>query len=82
MGRDIYAKKCKKCHGASGKADTKMGKKHEIADATAPGWDKKWSLAKVIKIVTHGKPDSKMKAFGSKLTKEEIEAVSRYMRSL
>jgi mono/diheme cytochrome c family protein len=76
-GKAIFMKKCKKCHGPDGKANTKMGKKHEI-DAI-PG---KLSKAKIIKIVKNGKPKTKMKSFSKKLTPEEIDAVASFVKTL
>jgi mono/diheme cytochrome c family protein len=80
--KDIFDKKCKTCHGATGKADTKIGKENDIPDWTVPGWKAKWPEAKVIDIVTNGESGTKMKAFKDKLTADEIVAVSKYARSL
>lgn len=81
-GKAIYLKKCKSCHGVSGAADTKLAQKHDIESWKEPGWKGKWSLSKVKDIVTNGKSGTKMKAFKTKLTPEEIDAVSAYSRSL
>lgn len=81
-GKGLYLKKCKSCHGVSGNADTKLGKKHEIEDWTKPGWKAKWSHDKIVAIVTNGEPNTKMKSFKTKLTAEEIEAVAVYSRKL
>lgn len=81
-GKEIFRKKCKTCHGIRGAADTKMGKKHDIPDWTQPGWKSKWPLPKIEDIVKSGKSGTKMKAFEDKLSPEEIQAVSKYARSL
>lgn len=81
-GKALYLKKCKNCHGVTGDADTKIGKKHDIESWKEPGWKSKWTLAKVVDIVEKGKDGTKMKAFKGKLTPEEIQAVSKYARSL
>lgn len=81
-GKAIYLKKCKSCHGVSGAADTKLAQKHDIESWKEPGWKGKWSLSKIKDIVNNGKSGTKMKAFKTKLTPEEIEAVSAYSRSL
>jgi mono/diheme cytochrome c family protein len=78
----VYAKKCKSCHGASGAADTKIGEKNDIPSWKEPGWKAKWPQSKVVDIVTNGKAGTKMKPFKDKLSKEEIDAVSAYSRSL
>ena len=78
----IYMKKCKNCHGVSGAADTKIGQKNDIPSWKEPGWKGKWPLSKIKNITTNGKSGTKMKAFKNKLSPEEIEAVSKYSRSL
>jgi len=80
--KSIYDKKCKTCHGATGKADTKVGKENDIPDWTVAGWKAKWTEAKVIDIVKNGESGTKMKAFKDKLTEDEIVAVSKFARSL
>ena len=64
-GKAVYMKKCKKCHGADGKAQTKMGKKYEMGPI--PG---KLDKAKVGKVIKNGKANTKMKAFKEKLSAE------------
>ncbi|MEM6290060.1 MAG: cytochrome c [Myxococcota bacterium] len=81
-GKAIYMKKCKNCHGVSGAADTKIAAKNDIASWKEPGWKGKWTVAKIKNIVANGKAGTKMKSFKSKLTADEIEAVSMYSRSL
>ncbi len=80
--KGLYLKKCKSCHGVSGNADTKLGKKHDISDWTKPGWKGKWPQKKVENIITNGESGTKMKAFKDKLTADEIKAVAKYSRSL
>jgi mono/diheme cytochrome c family protein len=80
--KSIYDKKCKTCHGATGNADTKIGKENDIPDWTVAGWKAKWPEAKVIDIVKNGKSGTKMKPFKDKLTEDEIVAVSKYSRTL
>ena len=83
-GKAVYMKKCKKCHGEDGKAQTKMGKKYEIPDMTSSEWQGKHDKAKVVKVVTDGskKPKSKMKSFKEKLSAEEISAVADFVKTL
>lgn len=81
-GADLYAKKCKNCHGVDGQADTKLGKKHDIETWKEAGWKSRWTLAKIETIVREGKDDTKMKPFKDKLTAAEIKAVSTFARSL
>ncbi len=78
--RALFLKKCKTCHGVDGKADTKMGAKHDIPDMTASDWDRKWPRAKVVRMITKGKSGTKMKAFEDKLSADEIAAVADFVR--
>ncbi|HWB74017.1 MAG TPA: c-type cytochrome [Nannocystaceae bacterium] len=81
-GKDIFGKKCKSCHGATGDGKTKIGEENDIEDWTAAGWKGKWPESKIIDIVTNGKAGTKMKPFKDKLTADEIKAVSKYARTL
>jgi mono/diheme cytochrome c family protein len=79
-GKTVFMAKCKSCHGVNGNADTKIGKKQDIPSWKEPGWKGKWPLAKIEDIVKDGKSGTKMKAFKTKLSPEEIKAVSQYAR--
>lgn len=81
-GKDLFGKKCKSCHGATGDGKTKIGQENDIEDWTQAGWKGKWPESKVVDIVTNGKAGTKMKPFKDKLTADEIKAVSKYARSL
>lgn len=81
-GRGVYMKKCKSCHGASGAADTGIGKKTGMTSWKTRGWRRKWSVNRIKGIVRSGKPGTKMRAFSGKLSADEIEAVSIFAHSL
>jgi mono/diheme cytochrome c family protein len=74
----LFESKCKSCHGADGKGDTTIGKKVEIPSLAST----KVSKAEAIKVITNGVPDTKMKGYADKLSKEEIEAVAAYVKKL
>ena len=76
-GKAVYMKKYKKCHGADGKAQTKMGKKYEMKPI--PG---SLNKGKVVSVVKNGKANTKMKSFKDKLSAEEIDAVAAYVMTL
>lgn len=81
-GKDVYAKKCAKCHGDDGKGDTKMGKKLKIEDLTAKvGTLSDADLAKAVTegVIIDGK--KKMKPVKG-LSEEEVSAVVKYMKTL
>jgi len=83
-GEKLYMKKCKVCHGKDGTA-TKAGLKKESPENLFASI-KDWTEEQVVENVTKGK--NKMPTFGpregkkSKLTPEEILAVSKYVMSM
>ncbi len=76
----VYLKKCKNCHGADGKAETKMGKKHEIDSFADAAWQGRHADDEIRDAITNGVPDTKMKAYKGKLTPEQIDALVGYVR--
>ena len=80
---EIWTAKCKSCHGADGKADTKTGKKEKIADMSTEAWQKEWTDDKQKKIILEGSKDNKkMKPFKEKLSPEEVDGLIKYIRGL
>jgi cytochrome c5 len=77
-GKPLFETKCKSCHGLDGKGDTTIGKKVDIPSLVKT----KLGKAKIVTLVTNGVADTKMKAFKDKLSKEEIDAVSDYVKKL
>jgi mono/diheme cytochrome c family protein len=76
---------CAQCHGKSGAADTKMGKQLNAKDLTDAKVQAGFSDAKATKSIKEGvKENGKttMKAFGGKLTDDEIKALVAYVRTL
>ena len=70
-GKAIYERKCSRCHGEDGtpeKRNVPNLKKSDMTDAER------------IEIITNG--EEKMPAFGKKLSREEIQAVMVYTKSL
>ena len=63
----LFEGKCKSCHGSDGKGDTTIGK---------------ISKSDAVKKITDGVPDTKMKGYKDKMTKEEIDAVAAYVKKL
>ena len=68
-GKEVYERKCARCHGDDG-TPKKRGvpnlKKSDLTDAQA------------IDIITNG--EDKMPAFGKRLSAEEIKAVAMYVK--
>jgi len=80
-----WANNCAQCHGASGKGDTKMGKMLNAMDLTDPKKQASFTDAKAATAIKDGvKQNGKttMKAFGGKLSDEEIKALVAYVRTL
>ena len=80
-----WANNCAQCHGPDGKANTKMGKMLNAKDLTDPKVQADFSDAKATQSIKEGvKQNGKttMKAFGGKLTDDEIKALVAYVRTL
>ena len=80
-----WANNCAQCHGASGKGDTKMGKMLNAMDLTDAKKQASFTDAQAATAIKDGiKQNGKtiMKAFGGKLTDDEIKALVAYVRTL
>jgi mono/diheme cytochrome c family protein len=80
-----WDKECAQCHGKDGRADTKMGRLLNARDLTDPKVQTEFTDAKAEKSIREGvKQNGKttMKAFGGKLTDDEIKALVAYVRTL
>ena len=76
---------CAQCHGKDGRADTKMGKMLSAKDLTDPKVQAEFTDTKATQSIKEGvKQNGKttMKAFGGKLTDDEIKALVAYVRTL
>ncbi len=76
---------CVQCHGKNGNADCKMGKTLNAKDLTDPKVQAAFSDAKATQSIKEGvKENGKttMKAFGKKLTDDEVKALVAYVRTL
>jgi len=76
---------CAQCHGKSGNADTKMGKTLNAKDLTDAKVQAEFTDAKATESIKNGVKDNgktTMKAFGGKLTDDEIKALVAYVRTL
>lgn len=82
-GAEVWAAKCKGCHGEDGRAKTKVGAKEGIPDLTLGSWQQRHSDAQIRDVITHGSDENpKMKPFKDKLTPEQIDALVKHVRSL
>ena len=80
-GKAIYADKCLKCHGEKGKGDGPKAEDLEKKPADYTDKEKmgKFTDADLKKAVREGKKP--MPAFGKKLTDEQIDDVTAYIRT-
>ena len=83
--QENWDKNCAQCHGKTGAADTKMGKKLNAKDLTDAKTQASFTDAEAAKAIKEGlKENGKtmMKAFGDKLSDEEVTALVAYVRTL
>ncbi|HYL12032.1 MAG TPA: cytochrome c [Terriglobales bacterium] len=78
-GADLYKAKCASCHGASGAGDTAMGKNLKLKDLASAEVQKQ-SDAELTTIIEKGKKP--MPAYEGKLTKDQIQDLVKYIRTL
>ncbi len=78
-GMDVFKGKCAMCHGADGKGATAMGKSLKLRDLSSADVQKQ-SDAELATIITNGK--EKMPKYDGKLTKDQINDVVKYLRTL
>lgn len=80
-----WEKNCVQCHGKTGAADTKMGKKLNAKDLSDPKVQASFTDAEAAHAIKEGMKENgktTMKAFGDKLSDEEISALVAYVRTL
>jgi len=80
-----WANNCAQCDGPDGKADTKMGKMLNANDLIDQNVQTDFTVVKATQSIKEGvKQNGKttMKAFGGKLTDDEIKALVAYVRTL
>jgi mono/diheme cytochrome c family protein len=80
-GKALFASKCAMCHGADGMAKEMWAKKG-MKNMSDPAWQKENSDEAIMKAMTDGIPDKKMPAYKDKLSKDDTEALLKYIRTL
>ena len=79
-----WDKDCAMCHGKDGKGQTTIGRKLQIKDFTDPKAQASFTDADAAKAIKEGITKDgqlKMKAFGDKLSDDEIKALVTHVRS-
>jgi mono/diheme cytochrome c family protein len=80
-----WAANCAACHGADGKGSTMMGRKLGIKDLTDAKVQSSFTDADAEKAIKDGVTEGgteKMKAFGDKLSADDIKALVAHVRSM
>jgi cytochrome c553 len=79
-----WDKNCAMCHGKDGKGQTTIGHKLQIKDFTDPKTQAAFTDEQATKAIKEGITQDgqlKMKAFGDKLSDDEIKALIAHVRS-
>jgi len=76
-GADLFKAKCAMCHGQDASGKTAMGERMKIRDLRSAEVQKQTD-AELEGIISKGK--EKMPAYGSKLSKEQIEKLVGFLR--
>jgi cytochrome c6 len=77
-GANTYKTACASCHGADGRG-TPLGKSLQAPDLRSEQVQRQ-SVADLTGVITAGK--NNMPPFGNRLTKDQIDAVTNYVRIL
>jgi mono/diheme cytochrome c family protein len=80
-GKAVYEENCRKCHGVIGNPPKNMKAKYEKIATFDAKFFAEHSEDSVKKVLVKGKSED-MKSFKDKLSAEEIDAVSKYVREL
>lgn len=76
---DVFKSKCASCHGADGKGDTPAGKKMNVKDFASDDVQKQ-SDADLAGVIEKGKKP--MPGYEGKVTKEQIDGLVKWIRTL
>lgn len=80
-----YETHCVSCHAKDGKGETKAGRKAQVKDLTDKAHQASFTDAVALKSIKEGLKDDKgkerMKAYGEKLTDDEIKALIAHVRT-
>ena len=77
-GGDLFKQKCSMCHGADGKGYSAL----KTPDFTDPKVQASLTDKEIVETIKNGKKGTAMPPFGDKLTKDQIQLLLKYLRSL
>jgi mono/diheme cytochrome c family protein len=78
-GADVYKMRCSACHGPNGAGQTMIGRNLKLRSLAAPEVQNETD-AQLEAIITQGR--NRMPSYSRKLSKDQIAAVVKYIRSL
>jgi mono/diheme cytochrome c family protein/uncharacterized membrane protein len=77
--RELFRKRCVKCHGEDGKGNKARGRLPEIPDFTRAAWQGRRSDAQLLASILEGKDD--MPSWRGKVSQEEARGLVAYVRA-
>ncbi len=78
--RELYERSCANCHGADGRGETEYAETTDVPNIADAKWQRRHSDKKIAaKIIKGG---GGMPAFGKKLSRNEVNALVAYVRTL
>lgn len=77
-GASIFREKCSMCHGINGKGYAAL----KTPDFTDPKWQAAHTDKELQDSIENGVPGTAMVSFKGKLSKQQMDAVFKYVRSL
>jgi mono/diheme cytochrome c family protein len=80
-GRSLYAQNCMVCHGDRGQGASSQAGLNPPRDFTTPQARAELTRERMLASVTHGRANTAMAAFASRLPAADIEAVVDYVRA-
>ncbi|MFL5394340.1 MAG: c-type cytochrome [Myxococcales bacterium] len=86
-GKTLFVRaKCIKCHGEDGKGDTEKGQELKAPDFTSAAFQKETNDQEMTDTILNGSKNKMlmilMPPYKDKLTREEVQVLVRYVRSL
>ena len=81
-GAKIFAEACAKCHGSDGAPSAAMKRNLRVKDLTDPALQARLTDAEIRKQIHSGSSNHLMPAFGDNLTKEQLDVIVKYVRTL
>jgi mono/diheme cytochrome c family protein len=82
---DIWMDYCARCHGETGKGDTRIGKRLNAKDYSDPAVQAAMTDEEIIRVTADGAFDANgrelMPAYKDELSSEEIESLVAYIRA-